>query len=478
MNELAYLSAAEALRLFRSRELSPVELLTAVIERAEQVEPTVNALCHTLYEPALDQARQAEARYAGRGPAPRPLEGIPLAVKEEEPIAGQPCTQGSLLLKDEIADHTSCLARRILDSGAIMHARTTVPEFSAAAITRSKLWGTTRNPWNPDYAVGGSSGGSGAALAAGTTTLASGSDIAGSIRIPASFNGVVGYKPPYGRVPVDPPFNHDTYLHNGPMARTVADAALLQNVIAGPDPSDIASLSPRLELPDRFGTAEGLRVAVSVDLGGWTVDPEIRKNTLDVADALRSAGAVVEEVDLSLPREQVNRAASIHYGLTIGFLEELIAGRPDDTSPYLAAVVERIRRQSRGGDIAEKYALESELYAPVAGVLRSFDVLLCPTVATTGLSADEDYAGDVPIEVDGEVFWDPIDTVLTLPFNVLGRCPVLAVPSGFAANGVPTGVQLVGAPYDDEIVFRAGAALESVRPWFAPDGRRPEGTGS
>jgi len=203
MTDLHYLSATEALRLFRSRELSPVELLDAVIARAEAVEPVVNALCHTFSDEARAAAREAEARYAGRGEPPRALEGIPLAIKEEEAIAGQPWTQGSLLYKDLVADYTSAFGQRMLDSGAIVHARSTAPEFSCAGFTHSKLHGVTRNPWNPGFGVGGSSGGSGAALAAGTTTLASGSDIGGSIRIPASFNGVVGFKPPYGRVPVD-----------------------------------------------------------------------------------------------------------------------------------------------------------------------------------------------------------------------------------------------------------------------------------
>src|SRR6188472_4046367 len=154
----------------------------------------------------------------------------------------------------------------MLDSGAIVHARTTAPEFSCAGFTHSKIHGVTRNPWNPEFGVGGSSGGAGASLASGTTTLASGSDIGGSIRIPASFNGVVGFKPPYGRVPVDPPFNLDVYCHCGPLARTVADCALYENVVAGPDASDIVSLRPKLVLPDRFEGIGDLRVALSADL--------------------------------------------------------------------------------------------------------------------------------------------------------------------------------------------------------------------
>ena len=173
--DLHYLSATDALKLFRSKELSPVELMTAIIERAEAVEPVVNALCHTFFDEALEQARQSEARYARGGEDARPLDGISLAVKEHEPIAGQPWTQASLLYREEIATETSCFVQRAIDAGAIVHARATGPEFGAAVLTRSKIWGPTRNPWNPMYDVGGSSGGSGAALAAGTATLATGS---------------------------------------------------------------------------------------------------------------------------------------------------------------------------------------------------------------------------------------------------------------------------------------------------------------
>ena len=216
-DDLHYLSAAEALARFRDRSLSPVDLLDAVTARADAVEPTVNALCHERYEAAREEARAAEARYAGRGDGePRALEGIPLAIKEEEEVAGQPWTQGSLIYKDLVAEQSSVFAQRMLDAGAIVHARTTAPEFSCALFTHSRLHGVTRNPWNPEFGVGGSSGGSGAALASGTTTLASGSDIGGSIRAPASFNGVVGFKPPYGRVAQAVPFNLDTYCHCGP----------------------------------------------------------------------------------------------------------------------------------------------------------------------------------------------------------------------------------------------------------------------
>jgi amidase/aspartyl-tRNA(Asn)/glutamyl-tRNA(Gln) amidotransferase subunit A len=465
MTELHHLPATEALRAFRARELSPVELLDAVIARAEAVEPTVNALCHPAFDAARAQAREAEARYAGRGPAPRPLEGIPVAVKEEEAIAGQPWTQGSLLFEELVAEHTSAFAQRILDAGAIVHARTTAPEFSCAGFTHSRLHGVTRNPWNPEYGVGGSSGGSGAALAAGTTTLASGSDIGGSIRIPASFNGVVGFKPPYGRVPVDPPFNLDTYCHCGPLARTVADCALFENVVAGPDPSDITTLRPRYVLPERFEGIDGLRIAVSADLGDWAVDPEVRRNTLAVADALRSAGAEVEEVDLHVPFADVQRATAIHFQVAFGeWIGAQCAEHPDRTTAYAADFPRWAARWADGGTFLDGLELEARLYAPVGRLLERFDALVCPTVGTRGLIAGEDYVGR-GVEVDGRQLDDYFSSMLTPVFNIMSRLPVLAVPSGLADNGVPTGVQIAARSYDDVTAFRVGAALEAARPW-------------
>src|SRR5262249_23585917 len=298
MTDLHYLPATQALRDFRARELSPVELVTAVIERAQAVEPVINAFAETFFDQALEQARAAEARYAGKGEAPRPLEGLPVAVKEEAEIAGQHNTLGSLPLRDNIAEHTNAFGQRIIDPGGIVHARPTPPEFSCAPVTWTRLWGVTRNPWNTQYSPGGSSGGSAASLAAGTAALATGSDIGGSIRIPASFSGVVGFKPPYGRVPEVPPFNLDHYCHEGPLARTVADCALLENVIAGPHPSDVVSLRPKLEIPGTLDGIEGMRVALSVDLGCYNVDADVAANTLAAAGRLRDAGATVHEVAL------------------------------------------------------------------------------------------------------------------------------------------------------------------------------------
>jgi amidase len=464
VTDLHHLSATEALARFRSRELSPVELLDAVIARAEAVEPTVNALCHTFPDEARAAARAAEARYAGDG-EPRPLEGIPVAIKEEEAVAGQPWTQGSLLYKDLVARHTSAFAQRHFDAGAIVHARSTAPEFSCAGFTQSRIHGVTRNPWNPEYGVGGSSGGSGAALAAGTATLASGSDIGGSIRIPASFNGVVGFKPPYGRVPVDPPFNLDVYCHCGPLARTVADCALYENVVAGPDPSDIATLRPKLVLPETFEGVAGLRVALSQDLGDWPVDDDVRANTLAAAEALRAAGATVEEVGLKVPRRDVDVAMAIHFNaMFVHWIRQQVSEHPDEVTRYPGALARWCEETAGERTFAEGLELEARLYAPVGELLERYDALICPTVGTVGLLADDDYA-DHGLDVGGEHVDHYMGGILTPVFNVMSRCPVLSVPSGRAANGVPTGLSIAGRTYDDETVFRLGAALERERPW-------------
>src|SRR3954471_12458500 len=474
MTDLHYLSATEAIAAFRARELSPVELLDAVIARAEEVEPVVNALCHTFYDEARTQARDAEARYAGRGENPRPLEGIPLAIKEEEAVEGQPWTQGSLIFKDLVADHTSSFARRHFEAGAIVHARSTAPEFSCAGFTQSRVWGVTRNPWNPRYGVGGSSGGSGAALAAGTTTLASGSDIGGSIPAPAAFNGGAGFKPPYGRVPQAAPFNLDTYCHCGPLARTVADTALYENVLAGPDPADIVSLRPKYVLPSDFDGVEGMRLAVSVDLdGSWPVDPEVRANTFAGADARRDAGAVVDEVAVDVPNELVMRAAAIHFRLGFGaWIAAEAAAHPDEVTAYAAAFGREMAEEAADGALLEKLEIEARLYAPVGALLETYDALVCPTLGTRGLVAGDDYVGH-GLEVGGRYVDRYFHMALTPVFNVLSRLPVLNVPSGFANNGVPTGLQIAGRSYDDVTTFRVGAALERARPWFDVPARRP-----
>lgn len=465
-DELHYLSATEALARFHDRDLSPVELVEAVIARAEHVEPVINAYTYTFFDRALEQAKEAEQRYGGDGPAPRPLEGIPVALKDEVAVEGWPWENASLTMKGVIADHTAPVAERIFAAGGIVHARAATPEFSTAGWTHSKLWGVTRNPWNPEFTPGGSSGGSGAALAAGSTTLASGSDIGGSIRIPASFCGVVGFKPPFGRNPGDPPWNLDHYCSDGPMGRTIADVALFQNQLAGPHPRDGAAVRPAPTIPDAFEPIDGWRVALSFDLGCFDVDPEVVANTRAAAEAFREAGAVVEEVEVPWRLDDLRRAAYTHWAQM--FVAEMLASpeRRGEYTEYAWDLAEKCAGVARTTSIYEGLELEAKISGELGEVLDRYDVLVCPSIAVTGFVAGDDYV-DHGYEIGGVEHTDVDDAFITYAFNICNRSPVLAIPSGFASNGVPTGIQVVGKTYDDVTVFRAGAAYERVRQWSA-----------
>ncbi|MFD1929853.1 amidase [Nonomuraea mangrovi] len=471
MNELVYLSAAQAVAAFTARELSPVEVMDAVIERARHTEDTVNAFAERWFEQATEQARQAERRYAD-GTA-RPLEGLPVAIKEEQPIAGHPHRDGSLMLADEIATVTHPIVDRIVAAGGIIHARTTTPEFCAGGFTHSDLWGVTRNPWNPHYSSGGSSGGSGAALAAGTAMLATGSDIGGSIRIPASFNGVVGYKPPYGRVPGLAPYNLDHYCHDGPMARTVADCALLQNVIAGQHPRDPVSLPVPAPLPTRPGPVAGHRIALCLNLGDYPVEAEVAAATRRAADTLTEAGAVVEEIELPWNRAEIMRAAWAHYGSIFGpYIAHEVRTRGDGLTRYARDFMERSLKAAAETGFYRALEVETRVHADLADVFDRFDAIVCPTSGTPALVAGEDHL-ETPLVVDGVTLDHNLEAPLTVPFNLASRCPVLSVPSGRSATGVPTGIQVVGRPYDDHTVFAIGTVIAAALPWYTRDDWRP-----
>ena len=386
-------------------------------------------------------------------------------------MLGRPWQQASLAFADDVATYDHPIIERIQDAGGIIHIRTATPEFSCAGFTHSTLWGVTRNPWNTDFSPGGSSGGSGAALAAGYAPLATGSDIAGSIRIPASFNGVVGFKPPFGRVPGLAPYHLDQYCHDGPMARTVADCALLENVIAGPHWRDNVSLRDPPQIPRDFTNVEGVRVGLSMTLGDWPVDSDVVTNTSRVADALRQAGAQVDDVVLPWTMERFWQATRAHFaaifGPGIGAIE---AEHGELLNDYTRAFVATMKPElTFFGGLVE----EAALWDPLGRLFEEIDVLLCPTIATTGLLAGNSYIDDLVV-VDGQELPHHIVAMMTFPFNVFSRCPVLSVPSGRAANGVPTGVQVVGRTYEDVSAFQTAAAIEAAGFGFgSPDWRPP-----
>ncbi len=471
--ELCYIGAVEALAAFRSRKLSPVELMGALIARAEAVEPSINAFPMQHYEQALEAAKQAEARYMKTDGRLRPLEGIACAIKDETTIKGWRTTFGSLVFKDNVDSHTAPPAERILKAGAIVHARSAAPEFSCAPYTHSRLWGVTRTPWNLDYSPGGSSGGAGAALAAGTTTLANGSDIGGSIRIPASMSGVVGFKPPYGRNPDSSPFNLDHYNHAGPMARSVADCALLQNVLSGPHPADIGSIRPKLRLPTRLeGDLKGWRIAYSPALDGYEIDPDVARNTAAAAEVLRGLGAEVEEVVIGWRHEEIVRASSAHFGTIFGpWIAKVAARHRAELTAYANAFADRTREVTSERYL-ESLEIEGRMYARLGELFQRYRLLICPTLPLPSVKAGEDYV-ETQVTINGKAQPSIEHWLMTICFNMMSRCPVISVPSGFAATGVPTGLSIVGRTFDDVSVFRAAAAFERARPWLDTPERRP-----
>ena len=458
--ELCYLSATEALSRFHDGSLSPVELMQALTRRSESIEPIINAFADRYFDEALVAAKKAEKRYARGAPAPRRLEGIPVAVKDDANIKGKRATQGSLIYKDQVSTFTDPHIARLKRAGAIVHARTTCPEFCAAWITDSRIHGLTRCPWNTDYTPGGSSGGSAAALSAGTTILATGSDNAGSIRQPASLCGVVGYKPPHGRIPTSPPYNIDTYSVVGPMTRSVADCALMVNVMAGPDAKDIASIRSRIRLPLAANDLKGLKIAYSNDLDYFPVHEDVRRNTERTMATLKEAGARVENVSLGWT-EEIKHTGVTHYAHYYGDpgkydrYRELLC----DYSVYYA----QQKKERTDAEYSAVIEITARMFETLGPVLEKHDALICPTVAIPSIPAA--MRPHELIEIDGREVDADYGWCMTYPFNMLGQLPALAVPSGVSTSGVPTGVQIVARPFDDARAFRVARALEQAQPW-------------
>jgi amidase len=488
--ELYYLSATEALSKFKNKTLSPVELIKAVIDRSEKVNSKINAHNFTFYEKAIEAAKVSENKFFSNKEI-LPLEGIPMAIKDELDIKGQPNTNGSLILKDHIASKTVVDVERIINSGSIIHCRTTTPEFSCTSFTHSKIWGVTRNPWNLEFTPGGSSGGSGASLAAGCTTLATGSDIGGSIRIPASACGLIGFKPPHGRNPQEAPFNHDQYCVVGPMARTVEDCALMQNVMSGPHPKDITSLKPKLSIPKKFENIKNWKIAYSMDLGFFEIDKEVQKNTLDILKKFKSLGAKVEEVKLNWNKKELEDTCYNYYAhLFANFIAELIPEHSEKLTDYAKdigmtseiinkAILEKkkINHPTMGIDLGmtlyECNKVAGKMFEEFGPIIDKYDAFICPTLSIPAVKADMDLFRDKVLVNGKEISSPDLGWTLCYPFNMLNRLPVLSIPSGLASNGVPTGVQIVGKPFEDISVFQAGYNIEQLEPWFKSNKFKP-----
>ncbi|MCP4391207.1 MAG: amidase [Gammaproteobacteria bacterium] len=468
--ELCYMSATEVLKRFEARTLSPVEYLETLIDRAAETESVINAFAFTRFDEAMDQARKAEARYARSDSDMGPLEGLPIAIKDEMDIEGQPMTNGSLYLKDNVSTETHYAVQRLLDAGAIVHARTTTPEFSCSGTADSKIHGTTHTPWKHGFTSGGSSGGSAASLASGSSPLATGSDIGGSIRIPAACCGVVGFKPPYGRNPDNTAFAFDMYAVMGPMSRTVGDAALMQNILCGPHPLDNASIRPKYVLPKTHEDIRGLKIAWSMDLGFFEVDEYVRANTRRTLDLLQSMGAELVEVDFGWSAAADRAAQNYLDHLFGGLIQSYVDTDPDLATPW-ATYCANASGKSTAADFLAAYEMQAKMSHHVGAIMEDCYAFVCPTLNFHEIPADQDPVD--PVVINGKTV-DPLyGWCMCHPFNMLGRLPVLSIPSGLGGNGLPTSVQIVARHLDDERVFRVATALESAQPWLDCPERRP-----
>jgi len=337
--------------------------------------------------------------------------------------------------------------------------------MGSAGITGSRRYPPTKNPYNPAFNSLGSSGGAAAALAKGLATLANASDYCGSIRLPAAACGVVGFKPSRGRNAVGAYFNLDWYDHDGAMGRSVADCALLQNALAGQQAADLFSRDDWTPITAAPADPAGLRVAVSVDLGFAAVDSEVAAATRALAARLEAAGAQVDEVEIGWG-DEVLAAYRDHVAMIMGaWMLPYLESSRDLLTPYAIACAESALTVTPA-DFVRSMEIETEMWNELAPTMAGHDVLVCPTTGIPSVPLDFDPVGP-DVEIAGHTVAADYGWMLTYPFNMLSALPVLNVPSGVAASGVPIGAQLVGRPFDDHGVFAIGALVEALSPTIA-----------
>jgi aspartyl-tRNA(Asn)/glutamyl-tRNA(Gln) amidotransferase subunit A len=457
--DLAFTPATELAALIRSKKLSPVELTRAVLDRIERLNPTLNAFCTVTADTALAAARAAEQAVMAGKPL-GPLHGLPFSVKDLAFTKGVRTMGGSHIFATRVPEVDAPYVRRLHEAGGIFVGKTTSPEFGWKALGDSPLTGITRNPWDTNVTTGGSSAGAGAAAAAWLGPLHQGSDGAGSIRIPSSFCGLVGVKASYGRVPLWPVSNNDYATHAGPMTRTVADAALMLSVMAGPDDWDATCLeAPPADYVGKLeGGVRGLRIAFSPNLDTLRVDPEVASAVAAAARAFESLGAKVEEVKVGFAdsSEMIRLIWGAHYIGNYGqFLDEW-RGRMD---PGLVACMDEAKRMTAQEYVAMR-GRKIDYWDSIRPLFERFDLLLTPTTSVPAFQV-----GRLNPEGWPQHAWDWFPWAsFSYPFNFTGQ-PATTVPAGFTSGGLPVGLQIVGRRFADLTVLQAARAFETARPW-------------
>lgn len=477
-DSLAIPSAAETARRVRSREISPVEALEACLERVERHNPALNAVV-TLNPRAREEAAELERRIA-RGEDPGPLAGVPVGIKDVTEVAGLRTTYGSPLFADHVPDEDAEVVRRLRAAGAVIVGKTNTPEFAAGGNTFNPVFGRTRNPWNPERSAGGSTGGGAAGLATGMFGLAQGTDLGGSLRIPASFCGVVGLRPSVGMVPTWPQeYLWDPLQVTGVMGRTAEDVALGLQAVAGP--GDRAPMAQPVEGRDfaaavRAADARGLRVAYCRDIAGIGIDADVERVCRDAAFALRDAGAAVEEIELDL---SYGRPAFLalrgHWFVSqlhphLDRLEHFGPNVANNVRAGLATTVEQL-------GAAE--GARRRIWERFRDLFGRYDLLLTPTMAVPPFPVEENF----PRTVGGREMETYVDWLAPTFVLSLTGLPVASVPAGLDSAGMPVGLQVVAPPRGEERALAAASVVQRVRPVGLPrlvsrgdpDAERPGG---
>ena len=449
--------------LYRRRAVSPLEVTRAILARIEKVNPALNAYCTVAAESALAAARRATAALGKRGARPGPLHGVPVSIKDLTPTKGIRTTWGSRVLEHDVPDHDGLVVERLKAAGAIVLGKTNTPEFGAGANTFNAVFGPTRNPWNPALTCGGSTGGGAVALATGLGPLAQGSDLGGSLRLPAAFCGVVGFRTSPGCVPVWPTvLGWDPLSVHGPMARTVADVALMLSAIAGPDsrapisyPVDVRALLAAVGRP----SVKGLRIAWGGDLGVTPVDPEVLRVTEDALGVFRRLGARVEAAHPSFAEAAEIVRTTRGLSMVARHAEKLARWKPVMQDNLVRNIEEGLALTP--AEIGEGERLRTALFHRVRTFMERHEVIVTPTAPIPPFPVET----VAPREIGGVAMRSYIQwALLTYAFTLVGA-PAISVPCGFTRDGLPVGLQIAGRWRDEATVLRVAAAFEGARPW-------------
>ena len=456
--DLTQTSAAKLGKLYAKGKASPVETMKAVLARTERLAVPINALCRVDAERSLAAARRSEKRWK-KGEPLSPLDGVPVSIKELVRVKGWPASMGSKLTDKMPVDADAPAVARLREAGAIVFAQSTSSEYGHKGVTDTPLHGITRNPWNPERTPGGSSGGAGAAVAAGLGPIAIGTDGGGSVRIPASFTGLVGLKATLGRVPAWPPSMTGDLSNTGPMCRTALDCALMMNVIGQPDAHDPYALPENdTDYAARLTKKlKKLRVGFVLRFGDHPVDIEVAALVTRAARHFEELGCKVETVEAPFPYADASRAFVVHWLSALQRLLQLFPERRhDEFDPSLLASAKAGLRYTLQ-DVVNAQVMRRELSIAWNLFFAKYDLLLSPTVAVQPFEAGKNLP-DGP-DGKGNVMWSPY----TPQFN-LTRHPAASVPCGLSRQGLPIGLQIASGHYRDELVLRAAAAYAAAHP--------------